>query len=177
MYRTHTCAELTKKESRKEVTLSGWVHRRRNHGGLIFIDLRDMYGVTQVTFNPDINKNAWQIADSLRSEFVIKVSGKVSSRPKDMINENLVTGEIEVMAEDVEILSKCSALPFEIDSEIEANEDLRLKYRFLDLRRERMKQNLIYRGQVIKFIRDWCYKHKYLERHHFYQYQFLFQED
>ena len=163
MYRSHTCVELTKKHTGKEVTLSGWVHRRRDHGGVIFIDLRDMYGLTQITFNPKNSKEAHKLADSLRSEFVVKVTGKVADRPKDMVNKNLATGEIELMVKDLEILSKSKALPFEIDSDKDVNEEVRLKYRFLDLRRDRMKENLLFRARVIKFIRDWCYKNGFHE--------------
>lgn len=163
MFRTHTCNDLTKKHAGKEVTLSGWVHSRRDHGGVIFIDLRDMFGITQINFNPEVNKEAHELADSLRSEFVIKVTGKVEKRPKDMINKNLDTGEIEVMVEKLEILSKSKALPFEIESEDAVNEEVRLKYRFLDLRQRRMRDNLLFRGQVIKFIRDWCYKNGFTE--------------
>ncbi len=157
MYRTHTCDELRKDHIGQTVTLSGWVHSRRDHGGVIFIDLRDMYGITQVTFNPDNSKEALEIAEGLRSEYVIKVTGSVAARPDSMVNDKIDTGAIELMVADIEILSKSNPLPFEIDTENDVNEEVRLKYRFLDLRRERMKQNLLFRGRVIKAIRDWCY--------------------
>lgn len=163
MFRSHTCNELTKDHIGQEVTLSGWVHSRRDHGGVIFIDLRDMFGLTQVTFNTETSAEAHGLADSLRSEFVIKVVGEVVARPEDMVNDKLQTGGIEVMVKQLEILGKSKALPFEIDTDQNVNEEVRLKYRFLDLRRERMKQNLLFRGQVIKFLRDWCYKTGFTE--------------
>lgn len=163
MYRSHTCDDLRKEHVGQQVTLSGWVHSRRDHGGVIFIDLRDMYGLTQVTFNPDNSKEALAIAETLRSEFVIKVTGEVVARPDAMVNDKIDTGEIEVMVSDVEILGKSKPLPFEIDTEQDVNEEVRLKYRFLDLRRERMKQNLLFRGRVIKAIRDWCYANGFTE--------------
>ena len=163
MYRSHTCGELNKDHVGKEVTLSGWVHRRRDHGGVIFIDLRDMFGLTQITFNPEVGNEAHKLADSLRSEFVIKIKGSVAARPGEMVNQNLSTGEIEVMVSELEILSQSKALPFEIDSDKEVSEDVRLKYRFLDLRRERLRDNLLFRGRVIKFLRDWCYKNGFTE--------------
>src|SRR3989338_6300362 len=132
-FRTHTCGELTKKAVDKTVKLSGWVGTRRDHGGVVFIDLRDRYGVTQVVFNPD-NK-FFKEADKLRREDVISVSGKVKVRPKGMENSNMVTGEIEEVSESLEILNKSEVPPFEIDSRTEINEELRLQYRYLDLRR------------------------------------------
>ncbi len=163
MFRTHTCDDLRKEHIGQTVTLSGWVHSRRDHGGVIFIDLRDMFGITQVTFNPDNSKEALALAETLRSEFVIKVTGEVAGRPDDMVNGNIDTGSIELMVKEVEILGPCKTLPFEIDTDQDVNEEVRLKYRFLDLRRERMKENLLFRGKVIKFIRDWCYDHGFTE--------------
>lgn len=164
MYRTHTCGELNKKHEGKSVTLSGWVHRRRDHGGLIFIDLRDKYGITQVTFNPDNNKEAHGAADKLRSEFVIKVTGEVKARPGTMVNKNLPTGEVELMVNNLELISAAKALPFEVDTDgRDINEDARLKWRFLDLRRERMRDNILFRAKVIKFLRDWMYDHGFSE--------------
>ena len=117
MLRTHTCGELSKQNIGQTVELAGWVHRRRDHGGVIFIDLRDRYGLTQLTFNPKIDKKSWQEADKLRSEWVIKVKGKVIARPDDMVNPKLKTGEIEVDCVEVEILAKAKTPPFEIDEE------------------------------------------------------------
>ncbi len=163
MYRTHTCAELNKEHVGKEVTLSGWVHSRRDHGGVIFIDLRDMFGMTQVTFNPEQSKEAWEVADKVRSEYVIKIIGEVVARPAEMVNDKLSTGEIEVMVKSAEVIGASQPLPFEIESDVQVSEEVRLKYRFLDLRREKMKQNLLFRGKVIKFLRDWCYGHGFTE--------------
>lgn len=163
MYRTHKCGELTKDHVGQEVTLSGWVAKRRDHGGVIFIDLRDMFGVTQITFNPDTNKEAWQEADKLRSEYVITIKGQVMARPDNMVNAKLSTGAIEVAASEINVINKAKPLPFEIDGEKEVNEEMRLQYRFLDLRSERMKQNLLFRGRVIKFLRDWMYGRGFTE--------------
>lgn len=168
-YRTHTCGELTLKQTGKKIKLSGWVHSRRDHGGLIFLDLRDRYGITQTTFNPEISKEAWKIADEVRSEYVITVEGKVTKRPKDMINPKLTTGEIEVIADKIEVLSKAKTPPFEItcpskgDKEKEISEDVRLKYRYLDLRQERMKDNILLRDKIVKFIRNFLTQRDFVE--------------
>jgi aspartyl-tRNA synthetase len=165
MLRTHTCGELNKKEVGKTVELAGWVHRRRDHGGIIFIDLRDRYGLTQITFDPEANKSAWKIADKLRSEWVIKVKGKVVLRPKDMVNKKMATGEIEVEIEDIEILSESKTPPFEIGEEKskEANENLRLKYRFVDLRRTKMQEIIRKKDEVIQYIRQYFHKRNFIE--------------
>lgn len=154
MYRTHNCNQLTKKDIEKIVTLSGWVHRKRDHGGIIFIDLRDREGLTQLVFDPNENKKVHMTAAEFRSEDVIKIEGKVRQRPKGMINKNIATGEIEVLVNGVEVLSKSEILPFEIEQETEVAEELRLQYRYLDLRRERMKHNIIMRHKIIKRLRD-----------------------
>jgi len=163
MFRDHTCGELTKKDLKKTVTLSGWVNSRRDHGGVIFIDLRDRYGVTQVKFDPVISQDSWNVADKVRSEYVIKVTGQVLARPDDMVNPKLATGEVEVTGTAIEILNKAKTPPFEIDVEKEVNEDIRLKYRFLDLRKKRLQENLIFRAQVIKFLRDWMHERDFIE--------------
>jgi len=127
MLRTHTCGQLTKKNAGQTVELAGWVHSRRDHGGLIFIDLRDHYGLTQLTFDPKISAEALAEADKLRNEWVIKIKGKVAPRPDDMINKKLPTGEVEIECESIEILSKSKTPPFELNEENsdEANEPLR----------------------------------------------------
>ena len=165
MLRTHTCGELTKKDKGKEVALCGWVHRHRNHGGLIFIDLRDRYGLTQINFNPERNKKIWDEVYKLRGEWVIKVNGKVVERPKDMINKKLATGEIEVVAEELEILSQSKTPPFEIDEEKAkgANEALRLEYRFLDLRRPELQKIIKTRDEIIRYIREYFHKLDFIE--------------
>ncbi|OIP80226.1 aspartate--tRNA ligase [Candidatus Peregrinibacteria bacterium CG22_combo_CG10-13_8_21_14_all_44_10] len=163
MYRTHTCGKLTTTDVGQEVTLSGWVHRRRDHGGLIFIDLRDRYGITQVVFDPSGNKDAHISAESIRSEFVITIKGVVRGRPEGQSNKEMSTGEIEVLADFIEILSRAQTPPFEIDQDKEVGEDVRLKYRYLDLRRQRMKKNIELRHRVIKSIRDFLDKEEFLE--------------
>ena len=175
MYRTHTCSELTKKQEGKVVTLAGWVNSRRDHGGLIFIDLRDRYGLTQINFDPKKSKAAWRLADKVRDEYVIKVSGKVTSRPKEMVNPKLKTGEIEIEAAEIEILNTAKTPPFEIayipaesaeqqiDKAKNVNEELRLKYRYLDLRRRKMVTNLEFRAKFIKYIRDFLHAENFVE--------------
>jgi len=165
MYRTHTCGELTKSDVGKQIILSGWAHRRRDHGGLIFVDLRDRYGITQITFDPETSKEAWEVADKVRSEFVVRVEGKVVARPESMVNEKLATGEIEVEASAIEILSESETPPFEINEKKsdETREELRMKYRYLDMRRESVKEAMIKRHQFIKFIRDYLSDKKFIE--------------
>ena len=154
MLKTHSCGELTKKNIGNEVTLAGWVDRRRDHGGLIFIDLRDKGGIIQVVFNPETSKDAHKQANKVRSEYVIRVGGKVAPRQKGTENPKLATGAIEVIAESIEILNPSKVPPFYINEDIEVDENLRLKYRYLDLRRARMKKNLEMRYRAVKFIRD-----------------------
>ncbi len=165
MIRTHTCGELSKKEVGQEVILTGWVHRRRDHGGIIFIDLRDKYGLTQVKFDPEINEEALKIAERFRSEWVIKVVGKVVARPDDMVNKKMITGEIEMEVIETEVLSESKTPPFELDEEKakEANEAIRLKYRFVDLRREKLQNMLQTRHNFIRYIRDYFEREKFLE--------------
>jgi aspartyl-tRNA synthetase len=160
MYRTHNCGELKKEDVGQEVTLSGWVHRRRDHGGIIFIDLRDQNGLTQIKFDPDVNKEAHGLAESLRSEWVVKVTGEVLARPEDMVNKKLPTGEIEVAVSELEILNKSKTPPFEIDNESgeEANENIRLKYRYLDLRRQKVRNLLSEKDRMIREIRAYFQK-------------------
>jgi aspartyl-tRNA synthetase len=154
LLKNYSCGGLKKKDVGAQVTLAGWVDRRRDHGGLIFIDLRDKGGIVQVVFNPSTSKTAHKKANKVRSEYVIKVSGKVKPRQKGTENPKLKTGDIEVIAEDIEILNPSKVPPFYINEDIEVDENLRLKYRYLDLRRARMKKNLELRYRVVKFIRD-----------------------
>lgn len=168
-YRTHNCGELAKKDKDKKVVLSGWINSRRDHGGLIFVDLRDRRGLTQITFDPKVSKESWEMAENLRNEFVIRIEGKVILRPDDMINPKLKTGEIEVEADQIEILSKSKTPPFEVE-EIEGvdkaknvNEEIRLKYRYLDLRRKKMRENLEFRHKVVKLIRSYFDKKGFWE--------------
>jgi aspartyl-tRNA synthetase len=150
-YRTHTCDELGEKDIGKEVRLSGWCHRIRDHGGVLFIDLRDHYGITQVVADPD--SPAFKTAETLRSEWVVQIKGRVRERPAGTKNPELPTGAVEVYVSDIEVLGPAGDLPMPVFGEQEYPEDIRLKYRFLDLRRERLHQNIVTRGRVIDSIR------------------------
>jgi aspartyl-tRNA synthetase len=134
--------------------LAGWVHRRRDHGSLIFIDLRDREGLTQVVFNPETSQETHTRANDLRNEFVIQISGEVAKRPKGTENTKLPTGEIEVLANKITILNSCRTPPFYINEEVDVDEALLLRYRYLHLRRLGMRDNMILRHRVIKFMRD-----------------------
>lgn len=163
MLRTHTCGELTANDIGKEVTLCGWVSSRRDHGKLIFIDIRDRHGITQVVFIPKDSPKAYEIAVSLRSEFVIKLKGKVNGRPKGTINPKIVTGEVEVLAQELEILNPSNNLPFEIEDKLELGEEIRLKYRYLDLRRPKVLNNLVLRHKLYQVIRRYLDSKGFLE--------------
>jgi aspartyl-tRNA synthetase len=154
LLKDHSCGELRKESVGNQVTLAGWVDRRRDHGGLIFIDLRDREGVTQVVFDPEKSADCHQIASGIRGEYVVQVSGEVSPRPEGTENPRLPTGDIEVIARSAKILNTSKTPPFYINEEVEVDEALRLRYRYLDIRRPRMRQNLALRHRVIKFIRD-----------------------
>jgi aspartyl-tRNA synthetase len=163
MYRTHTCNDLSSKDEGISVTLCGWVHRRRDHGGVIFIDLRDRYGLTQIVSDPVKFSDAHNVMNDVRSEFVIKVTGTVRLRPDGQANKNLKTGEIEVSISEAEILNSSKTPPFEIDQEKDVFEELRLKYRYLDLRRDRLKSNIVLRHSVITRIREYMNSHNFIE--------------
>jgi aspartyl-tRNA synthetase len=150
-YRSHTCGQLRPENAGQEIRISGWVHRVRDHGGLLFIDLRDHYGMTQVVADPD--SPAFQTAEKLRSEWVIRVDGKVRPRPPGTENTELPTGLIEVFATEIEVLSQAAELPLPVFGDTEYPEDIRLRYRFLDLRRERIHKNIMKRGQIINSLR------------------------
>ena len=160
-YRSHKCNELKIKDVDSEVYLSGWVNRKRDHGGLLFIDLRDHYGLTQLVFDPD--SNAFAEAEKISSESVIKVSGRVVKRTDDTINSNLPTGEIEIYVEEIEVLSKSEELPLPVFGEPDYPEDIRLKYRFLDLRRETLHKNIVMRSKIIQSIRKRMIEKDFLE--------------
>ena len=153
MLRTHTCGQLNSADTGKQVTLCGWVARRRDHGKLIFIDIRDRYGFTQVVFIPKESGEAYKLAQELRSEFVIKLTGAVNKRPAGTINAKLATGEIEILAKELEILNPSLTPPFEIEDTAQITEEMRLKYRYLDLRRARVFNNLVLRSSIYKIIR------------------------
>jgi len=163
LLKSHSCGELNKKHVGAKVTLAGWVDRRRDHGGLIFIDLRDSEGIVQVVFNPEISKQCHQVGSEMRNEYVINVSGEVSIRPPGTENPRLPTGDVEVIVRSAEILNPSKTPPFYINEETEVDEGLRLKYRYLDLRRPRMKANLLLRYRVIKFIRDFLDSRGFIE--------------
>ena len=150
-YRSHTCGALRDSHIGETVRLSGWVHRMRDHGGLLFIDLRDHYGMTQVVADPD--SPAFKGAETLRAEWVIRIDGKVRRRPGGTENADLPTGEVEVYIAELEVLGPAAELPMPVFGEQEYPEEIRLKYRFLDLRRERLHNNIIMRGQIIDSIR------------------------
>ena len=163
MLKTHTCGQLRPEDVGQEVTLAGWVNRRRDHGGLIFVDLRDREGLTQVVFNPDVSDSAHRVAAQARAEYVLQVKGKVRKRPKGMENPQLATGEVEVIADFARVLSPSRTPPFYINEEVEVDEVLRLRYRYLDLRRSRMQRNIILRHRVVKFIRDFLDERGFIE--------------
>ncbi|MGA2367507.1 MAG: aspartate--tRNA ligase [Dehalococcoidia bacterium] len=154
MLKTHNCGELRAVNTGQSVTLAGWVHRRRDHGGLIFIDLRDKEGITQVVFNPEVSGDAHSIATELRNEYVLQVKGEVSKRPSGTDNSKLPTGEIEILAKAIQIYNSSKTPPFYINEEVDVDENLLLKYRYLHLRRPGMRDNMILRHKVIKFMRD-----------------------
>ncbi len=150
-YRTHNCAELRSAQVGERVKLSGWVHRKRDHGNLLFVDLRDHYGITQIV--TDINDEAFRVLDGVRSESVVTVEGEVVARSAEAVNPNLVTGEVEVHADSVTVQSAAQELPLPVAGEADYPEDIRLRYRYLDLRRERIHANIMLRSQVIASIR------------------------
>jgi len=161
--RTNYCGEIRKIDLGKTVSLKGWVHRRRDHGGLIFIDLRDREGIVQVVFNPDRRGNVHSMAHELRSEYVISVSGEVSPRPSGTENTKLPTGEIEILANQMEILNISKTPPFAIDEETEVAETLRLKYRYLDLRRDSLRDNLQFRYRFIRSVREFLHEKGFID--------------
>lgn len=163
MLKSHNCGELNKEHVGVQVTLAGWVDRRRDHGGLIFIDLRDSNGLIQAVFNPDTSGSCHEIASKMRSEDVVRISGEVALRPQGTENPRLATGDIEVIVHDTDILNPSKTPPFYINEDIKIDENLRLKYRYLDLRRARMRGNLILRHRVVKFMRDFMDSRGFIE--------------
>ncbi|MBK9207643.1 MAG: aspartate--tRNA ligase [Anaerolineales bacterium] len=164
MYRTHTCGELRASHAGQTITLSGWVHRRRDHGGVAFFDLRDRTGLVQVTINPDLPKESLDLVTNVRMEWVLQIEGVVQLRPDGMKNPKMETGEIEIIAREVKILNPAKTLPFLVSTDTDlADENTRLKYRYLDLRRERMTRNMVLRHKVIKFMRDYLDEQGFIE--------------
>jgi aspartyl-tRNA synthetase len=153
MLRTHTCGELRPINKDQEVVLTGWVHRRRDHGKLTFIDIRDRYGVTQVVFVPSVAKPAHDLAQKLGPEFVVRIKGQVNVRPEKNVNKDLATGGIELLAKELEILNESKVPVFEIDGYVDVNEELRLAYRYLDIRREKMRESLLLRHKLANTVR------------------------
>jgi len=163
MKRTHTCGELNRTHLGQDVRLSGWVHRIRDHGGVFFIDLRDRYGITQLVLNPEVSPEAHALASRLRPEYVVSAWGTVVERPEGTVNPKLATGEVEVKAIRLEVLSEAKTPPFSIADDVELNEEVRLKYRYLDLRRPYMQQNLILRHRVVLAARDYLSERGFIE--------------
>ena len=161
--RSHNCGELGKDLAGQQVVLCGWVAKRRDHGGLIFVDLRDRSGIVQVVADPDTAGASFKVAEDIRNEYVIKVSGKVALRDEATVNANIATGAIEVMAEEIEVLNAAKTPPFYIQDNIDTDENLRLKYRYLDLRRPEMQRNIILRHKVTKLMRDYLDTRNFLE--------------
>ncbi len=155
MKRTHHCCELSAADIGKEVVLMGWAAHRRDHGGVIFVDLRDREGITQIVFNPEIEKDVHEKAQDIRSEYVLGVKGKVIARPEDMINPNMKTGSVEVIISELRIFSKAKTPIFPIEDRMEASESVRLQYRYLDLRRSQLKNNLIARHKATLAVRNY----------------------
>lgn len=164
MYRTHTCGELSKESVGSVVTLAGWVNKRRKFGNLVFVDLRDRYGITQVVFNPE-KTTEFELAEKLKYEYVISVTGTIVARDEKNINTEIGTGEIELLASEIKILSEAETLPFEIfdSGKGEEDEELRLKYRFLELRRERLKENILFRARMIGHIRNFMESRNFVD--------------
>ena len=160
-YRTHTCGELTKLDKEKEISLSGWINKKRDHGNLLFIDLRDNFGITQCVI--DKSNEIFKKIEKLSLETVIKITGMVIERSNETINKNISTGEIEVKINNIDILGETKELPMPVFSDQEYAEEIRLKYRFLDLRRKKIHQNIILRSKVISFIRNEMQKLGFLE--------------
>lgn len=163
MRRTHTCNQLGAGDVGRQVVLAGWVFRRRDHGGVIFADLRDREGITQVVFNPEVDEAVHQKAHDIRSEYVLCVRGNVEKRPEGMTNPNLATGEIEILVTELKILNAAKTPPFMIEDEVEVSESLRLKFRHLDLRRPQLQQNIIRRHKASVSVRNFLVKNGFLE--------------
>ena len=161
--RSHNCGVIGKDLAGQQVVLCGWVAKRRDHGGLIFVDLRDRSGIVQVVVDPETAGESFKVAEDIRGEYVVKVAGKVAMRDEATVNANIATGEIEIMAEEIEVLNAAKTPPFYIADGIDTDENLRLKYRYLDLRRPEMQRNIILRHKVTKLMRDYLDTRNFLE--------------
>lgn len=162
-YRTVHCGEVTKEHVGQEIVLNGWVQKRRDLGGVIFIDFRDRTGIVQIVFNPEHNKEAWELADKVRSEYVLVVKGSVVNRAPEAVNPKLQTGEVEVHISEIQILNEAKTPPFQIEDEIDVDEQVRLKYRYLDLRRPEMQRSLMLRSKAAKAFRDYLDDNGFVE--------------
>lgn len=162
-YRTHNCGELRESNIGETCKLSGWVDNRRDLGGVVFIDLRDRYGITQVVFEPSYNSSSHEIGKDLRTEYVITIEGKIRKRPEGTENENIPTGFVDVMVDNVTIHNKALTTPFQIKDSVDVNEDIRLKYRYLDLRRKEMQENMILRHKMYQSIRNYFNDNDFIE--------------
>ena len=163
LHRTHSCGTISAEQVGQEVVLCGWVERRRDHGGLIFIDLRDRSGVVQIVASPDHNMESFHKAEDVRNEFVLCVRGKITERDADAVNPNLPTGQFEMYCEELRVLNSSKTPPFYIQDDVDVDENIRLKYRYLDLRRPEMQRNLILRHKVTKAMRDFFDNHDFME--------------
>ena len=163
MHKSIDCGSVRKTHLGQEVVIAGWVHRRRDHGNIIFLDLRDQQGLVQVVFDPKSAPEAHITAESVRNEWVLKIKGVVSNRPEGTINSDMPTGDVEVLASDLEIMSRSKTPPFYINEESDVDESIRLRYRYMDLRRPFMQEILVLRHKVVKFIRDFLDSHNFVE--------------
>ncbi len=161
--RTHYCGDLTAKDIGRDVILMGWALRRRDHGGLIFIDLRDREGIAQIVFDPEVNASAHAVAETVRSEFVLAVTGRVIPRPDGTVNPGMKTGEVEIQVQECKLLNRSKPLPFMLDEHSDINENIRLKYRYLDLRRPQLQYNLILRSKVAQVTRNYLTDNGFIE--------------
>ena len=160
-FRSHNCGELSSKDIDKRVFISGWINKKRDHGGVLFIDLRDHFGMTQCVVNSD--NEMFSVLETLKLESVVKITGKVVKRSSDTINKNLPTGEIEILSEKVEILNESEQIPFQVAIDDDSPEELRLRYRYIDLRREKNKKNIILRSKIINSLRSKMISRGFLE--------------
>ncbi|MFH1084631.1 MAG: aspartate--tRNA ligase [Chloroflexota bacterium] len=163
MLKTHTCGEVRREHAGAVVALAGWVHRRRDHGNLIFLDLRDRWGITQIVFDPAVAPEAHAVAAQTRNEYVLRVTGTVRPRPEGMNNPKMATGDVEVAAQSASVLNEAKTPVFYINEDAEIDETLRLRYRYLDLRRERMQRNIILRHETVRFMRNYLSERGFLE--------------
>ena len=161
--RTHTCAELSKKQLNKEISLNGWISKSRDLGGLIFIDLKDRYGITQIVFNEETNKEAFDKVKGLGLQDVIGITGNVVARPDDAINKDMPTGDIDVEVSDIEIYNEADPMPFDVNDRYSAMEENRLKFRYLELRTDEMQSNIKIRHKTALNIRNFLSKENFLE--------------